>query len=108
MLLLPYFILFCQQANFPPSPKIQDLKSFEAEVLNKIHNISHVPSQHHYQHSHHHANQPMYSYSNDRQRYRSNNDLRMDDAMSMDFEAFNGLGRRQPSISELMLLQKVQ
>ncbi|XP_065358387.1 E3 ubiquitin-protein ligase lubel isoform X2 [Calliphora vicina] len=102
----PLYNDIIQQTNFPPSPKIQDLKSFEAEVLNKIHNISHVPSQHHYQHSHQHTNHPVYSYSNDRQRYRSNNDLHMDDAMSMDFETFNGLGRRQPSISELMLLQK--
>ncbi|XP_037828628.1 E3 ubiquitin-protein ligase lubel isoform X3 [Lucilia sericata] len=101
----PLYNDMIQQTNFPPSPKIQDLKSFEAEVLNKIHNISHVPSHHHYQNNHHHASHPMYSY-NERQRYRSNNDLRMDDTMSMDFETFNGLGRRQPSISELMLLQK--
>ncbi|XP_023290946.2 E3 ubiquitin-protein ligase lubel isoform X1 [Lucilia cuprina] len=101
----PLYNDMIQQTNFPPSPKIQDMKSFEAEVLNKIHNISHVPAHHHYQNNHHHANHPMYSY-NERQRYRSNNDLRMDDAMSMDFETFNGLGRRQPSISELMLLQK--
>ncbi|TMW50930.1 hypothetical protein DOY81_004003 [Sarcophaga bullata] len=109
-----------QPTSFPPSPKIQDLKSFEAEVLNKIHNISHVPSHLHHHHHHqqqqqqqqlhnYHANHNSAHYFNDsRQRYRSNNDLHMDDAMSMEFEGpFNGLGRRQPSISELMLLQKV-
>ena len=114
----PYF--FHKPTSFPPSPKIQDLKSFEAEVLNKIHNISHVPSHLHQHHHHHHQQQQQlhnypanhhnaaHFFNDSRQRYRSNNDLLMDDAMSMEFEGpFNGLGRRQPSISELMLLQKV-
>lgn len=86
------------------------MKSFEAEVVNKIHNISHVPSPYHqtqYQQHYHNGHHPMYSF-NERQRYRSNNDLRMDDNMSYhDFDQFNGLGRRQPSLSELMFLQKV-
>ena len=114
-------LFFHKPTSFPPSPKIQDLKSFEAEVLNKIHNISHVPSHfHHHHHHQQHQQQQLHNYNanhhnaaqsfNDsrQSRYRSNNDLHMDDAMSMEFEnTFNGLGRRQPSISELMLLQKV-
>lgn len=82
--------------------KIHDLRTFENEVLNNIHNISHIPSP--YQYPHH---QPYYPAHDRHQRYRSNNDLRMDDAMSMDFESYNGMGRRHPSISELLLLQRV-
>lgn len=84
------------------SNKIHDLKSFENEVLNNIHNISHVPSQ--YQHNHQH---PYYPSHERHQRYRSINDLRMDDTMSVDYDSFNGMGRRHPSINELLLLQRV-
>ncbi|XP_013099098.2 E3 ubiquitin-protein ligase lubel isoform X1 [Stomoxys calcitrans] len=105
-----------QPHNFPPTNKIQDLKSFETEVLQNIHNISHIPSPYQYQplpqqHNHHHQ-QSYYAPQDRHQRYRSNNDLRMDDAMSLDYDSYNGMGgmggmgRRHPSISELLLLQR--
>ncbi|XP_073825760.1 uncharacterized protein [Musca autumnalis] len=96
-------IIIEYQTPFPNTNRIHDLKSFENEVLHNIHNISHVSS------NPYHQQTPYYPAQHDRyQRYRSNNDLRMDDSMSMDFEAYHngGMGRRHPSISELLLLQR--
>lgn len=74
-----------------------DYNSFEAEVLSNIHHNIHTPNPH-----------PHMSYArNDRQRYLSTTDLRSDDLIPTDIGGLNGLRRRQPSINDLMLMQRV-
>ncbi|KAL9930414.1 linear Ubiquitin E3 ligase isoform 1-T3 [Glossina fuscipes fuscipes] len=73
-----------------------DYNSFEAEVLSNIHHNIHTPNPH-----------PHMSYArNDRQRYLSTTDLRSDDLIPTDIGGVNGLRRRQPSINDLMLMQR--
>uniref|UniRef100_A0A1A9W5H4 Uncharacterized protein n=1 Tax=Glossina brevipalpis TaxID=37001 RepID=A0A1A9W5H4_9MUSC len=83
-----------------PIPKttsiFNDYNSFEAEVLSNIHHNIHTPNPH-----------PHVSYAlSDRQRYRSTTDLCSDDLIPMDDSGLNGLRRRQPSINDLMLMQR--